>query len=367
MAKGENIYKRKDGRWEGRYPKARKKDGSIYYGYIYGKSYQVIRKQLIEKKAAYASYHTSVHQQFQGDFNAWATIWLNQLMKEEIKESTYASYKNKFSQHILPVIGHLLLNQVTKESLDELVQKMKGTLSPSSIQVIFRLVKSCLKSAKEHGYLYTNPAELISLPKIQKKELSALTRKQQAQLIKVVQQSMNYLPILLALETGMRIGEISALKWSDIDFEQELIHVRRTQQRILDYTGGRHKTKIIETSPKTMRASRVIPMSSLLKIQLNKARRQSSSPYVVGKHGKALEPRTITYRFTQLRKTIGLPNVGFHVLRHTFATRCLEVGVSIHTISALLGHTSIKMTLDTYTHSCIDDQRLAMKKLAILL
>lgn len=104
MARGENIYKRKDGRWEGRYPKARKEDGSIYYGYIYGHSYQAVRKRIIEKKATHTLYHTSTHQRFQGDFEAWATIWLNQLMKENIKESTYASYQNKLTLHILPII-----------------------------------------------------------------------------------------------------------------------------------------------------------------------------------------------------------------------------------------------------------------------
>ncbi|WP_375179649.1 tyrosine-type recombinase/integrase [Enterococcus rotai] len=365
MARGENIYKRKDGRWEGRYPKARREDGSLYYGYIYGKSFQSVRKRLIEKKATYAFYHTSIHQEFQGDFKDWAALWLNQLMRENLKESTYASYQNKLSHHILPAIGHLPLHRVTKEVLTGLVQEWKEILSPSSIHVVFRLVKSCLKSAKDHGYLYTNPAELVSLPKIQPKERPALTRKQQSQLVQVGQHSLTDLPILLALETGMRIGEISALKWSDIDFDQAVIHVKRTQQRIVDYTDGEQKTKLIETTPKTQRARRVIPLSSLLREQLKEAKAQANSPYVVGKKGKAVEPRTIAYRFAQLRKKIGLPNVSFHTLRHAFATRCLEVGVNIHTISALLGHASIKLTLDTYTHSRIEDQREAIEKLAV--
>ncbi|MGX7150771.1 tyrosine-type recombinase/integrase [Enterococcus ureasiticus] len=365
MARGENIYKRKDGRWEGRYPKARKADGSIYYGYIYGRSYRSVREQILEKKVLHSLENSTFQQKFQGTFGTWAIIWLNQLMKDNIKESTYSSYQNKLSLHILPVIGNTSLHRVDKKQLEQLVDQLKDKLSPASIHITFRLVKSCLKAARDRGYLYINPAEQVSLPKIQKEQVPALNRQQHTKILKESKKSIKGLPVVLALETGMRIGEISALRWEDVDFEQEMIHVRRTKQRIFDFASDATKTKLIETAPKTKRAKRAIPMTPCLKEQLICAKSQAISSYVVESHGKSIEPRTISYRFERIRTKVGILNVGFHALRHTFATRCVELGISINTISALLGHASIKMTLDTYTYSFLEDQRQAMDKLSV--
>ncbi|ALS36776.1 integrase [Enterococcus rotai] len=365
MARGENIYKRKDGRWEGRYPKARKADGSIYYGYIYGRSYRAVREQLLEKRILHTLEKSSFQKQFKGSFETWAIIWLNQLMKENIKESTYASYQNKLTLHVLPVIGKTPLHRVDKKQLEQLINQLKDKLSPASIHIVFRLVKSCLKAARDRGYLYINPAEQVTLPKIQKEQVPALNRQQHTQILNESKKNIKGLPIVLALETGMRIGEISALKWEDVDFDQQVIHVRRTKQRIFDYANNASKTKLIETAPKTTRAKRVIPLTPCLKEQLIWAKSQANSSYVVENHGKSVEPRTISYRFERIKTKVGLLNIGFHSLRHTFATRCVELGISINTVSALLGHASIKMTLDTYTYSFLEDQRKAMETLAV--
>ncbi|MGX7149862.1 tyrosine-type recombinase/integrase [Enterococcus ureasiticus] len=366
MARGENIYKRKDGRWEGRYPKARKADGSIYYGYIYGRSYRTVREQLLEKRLFHSLEQRSYQERFQGTFETWSIIWLNQLMKENIKESTYSSYQNKLSLHILPIIGKTPLHRVDKKQLERLVDQLKDKLSPASIHIVFRLVKSCLKGARDRGYLYTNPAEDISLPKVQKEQVPALNRQQHTKILKESKKTIHGLPIVIALETGMRIGEISALRWEDVDFEQQVIHVRRTKQRIFDYVNKSSKTKLIETAPKTQRGKRIIPMTPCLNEQLIQAKSQATSSYVVEYHGKSIEPRTISYRFERIKAKVGIVNVGFHALRHTFATRCVELGISISTVSALLGHASIKMTLDTYTYSFLEDQRQAMSKFSLL-
>ncbi|MEI5993972.1 tyrosine-type recombinase/integrase [Candidatus Enterococcus mansonii] len=362
MARGENIYKRKDGRWEGRYPKARKMDGSIHYGYIYGRNYRTVRNQLIEKKAIYSIQNEKGNHVFHGTVGDWVNIWLNQQMVEQLKESTYASYQSKLTIHVLPVIGRIPLNSLHTGHLDQLVTQLNEKLAPNSVHIVFRIIKSCLKVAQERGHIFLNPAEHTRLPKIEKKQLPALTRGQQAQVIKESKKNTKGLPILLALETGMRIGEICALKWSDIDFEQQIINVRRTKQRITSRSFGKEKTKLIETTPKTRKAIRTIPITETLMEQLLKAKDQASSAAVVEINGHAVEPRTISYRFEKLKKKLGLSDIVFHSLRHTFATRCVEIGINIATVSALLGHASIKMTLDTYTSSFIDDQRNAMRQ-----
>ncbi|OTN88857.1 hypothetical protein A5819_001349 [Enterococcus sp. 7E2_DIV0204] len=366
LAKGENIYKRKDGRWEGRYPKARKADGTIHYGYIYARSYRCVKEQLIERKAQTALFYLKSAKEFQGTFGEWANIWLNDIMAVKLKESTYASYSNNLQIHIFPLLGQRALKKITTSDMDQLVKGLSKSLSASSIQIVFRIVKSCFEAARERGYIYLNPCEQTMLPKINKQKIQALTRNQQKAVEIESQKTAKGLPVLLALETGMRIGEICALKWTDIDFEESVLRVHRTKQRIAMPKSSSQRTKIIETAPKTANANRLIPLSLKLKTALLNCKAQSNSEFVVTSGSRSVEPRTVSYRFEQIKKRLGLFNVPFHALRHTFATRCVELGVNIAAISSLLGHSSIKLTLDTYTNSFFEEQRAAIDKLACL-
>lgn len=366
LAKGENIYKRKDGRWEGRYPKARKIDGTIHYGYIYARSYRSVKEQLFDKKVQKTSSYTGANKEFYGTFGEWANLWLTEIMAPTIKESTYASYTNKLQLYVLPSLEHYTLKKITAADMDKLVKKLTESLAASSIHIVFRIVKSCLEAAKERGYIYLNPCERIILPKIDKPKVRALNRVQQKAVEVESMKSIKGLPILLALETGMRVGESCALKWEDIDFESSVLKVQRTKQRIALPTISGQKTKIIETKPKTTNANRIIPLSEKVKNALKQLKNQTVSDYVVTNQGQPIEPRTVSYRFEKIKKIIGLDDVSFHALRHTFATRCVELGVNIAAISSLLGHSSIKLTLDTYTNSFLEEQRAAIAKLGSL-
>lgn len=366
MAKGENIYKRKDGRWEGRYPKARKIDGSIHYGYIYARSYRAVKEQLIEKKGQKTSIYTGAIKEFYGTFGDWANIWLTDIMAPTLKESTHASYSNKLQLYVFPSLERCSLKKITATDINKLVKRLSENLAASSIHIIFRIVKSCLEAAKERGYIYLNPCERTILPKIDKKKVKALTRIQQKAVEAESMKTVKGLPILLALETGMRIGEICALKWEDIDFDSSVLRVQRTKQRITFPNSTGQRTKIVETEPKTINANRVIPLSAKIKKALLKWKKQATSSYVITNAEQSVEPRTVSYRFERIKRKLGLNYVSFHALRHTFATRCVELGVNIAAISSLLGHSSIKMTLDTYTNSFLEEQRLAIDKLALI-
>ncbi|ALS03000.1 hypothetical protein ATZ33_16925 [Enterococcus silesiacus] len=364
MIKGENIYKRKDGRWEGRYPKARKMDGSIYYGYIYARSYRDVKEQLIEKKARINYLSTANIKEFQGSVAEWAAIWIEDIMFPKVKASTYASYCSKIQLHLIPVLGHRPLKKVTVVEIDQLVSLLMKDLAPSSVHIVFRIVKSCFEAAKERGYLFLNPCERTVLPKINKRKINALSRSQQKAVEKECLKSSKGLPIVLALETGMRIGEICALKWEDIDFSASLLTVQRTKQRVSNPNTTGNRTKLIETSPKTKAAERIIPLTSKIKELLIQEKEQTLSPYVISNGMQPVEPRTVSYRFERIKQFLGLINIPFHSLRHTFATRCVELGANIAAVSSMLGHSSIKMTLDTYTNSFLEDQREIVKKLA---
>ena len=365
--KGENIYKRKDGRWEGRYIKGRKPNGQAIYGSVYGKKYGDVKLHLIPLKSAYAMReHTKVS--FIGTVREWLFYWLNDLEKPHIKPSTYASYRNKMENHVLPALGDKRLDKVTGENIKDWVDSLteKG-LSGNSIRTIYRIFNAAIQKAVLKHCLFVSPCQDVVLPGAEIVKINALTVTQQKNLEKHARQSKGGAAVILALYTGMRIGEISALQWNDIDFENNIIHVSRTLQRITDYENGSPKTKVIIDIPKSSTSHRMIPFGNYLRKYLLVLKANTKSDYVVSCKGHYAEPRVISYRFRQTAKKAGLENATFHGLRHTYATRCIECGIDIVTLSRLLGHASAKMTLDTYADSTLEQRKSAMAVLDTLM
>ncbi|MCA5012205.1 MULTISPECIES: tyrosine-type recombinase/integrase [unclassified Enterococcus] len=363
MAKrGENIYKRKDGRWEGRYIKERNIDGKIRYGYIYSRKYVDVKKKLMLVKAE--TLKSDVLQiTYDGTLGDWLKLWLETIVKPRVKLSTYNGYKSKVQLHILPHIGAILLKELLPTDIDQWLLQLNKQLSSSSVHAVHRVLKNALSQALKQELISKNPTLMIELPKLEKQRVKAFSKQQQKMIKVATIKEEKYLPILIALETGMRIGEISALRWTDIDFSEKTIHIQRTLQRL---QVGLGKTALIEGTPKTFQSERVLPLSNQLKEYLTEVKKTSHSPYVVGIKDSCTEPRTITYRFKKLQEELNITPLPFHSLRHTFATRCLELGVNIATISSILGHTSTKMTLDVYTSSFMQDERKAMEKIAAI-
>nr|OTP53695.1 hypothetical protein A5881_000592 [Enterococcus termitis] len=190
----------------------------------------------------------------------------------------------------------------------------------------------------------------------------ALTVNEQKQLEYFAFKEKGCSAIILALYSGLRIGEISGLKWSDIDFENGTIYVNRTIFRVNSHSEGR-KTEVLVGIPKTDQSSRVVPLAGNLKNYLLAKKALSASSYVVSCKNKMTEPRVIRYRFKKVVEASGIRNIHFHSLRHTFATRCLEERVDISSLSKLLGHTSAKMTLDTYADSVLESRQKAIFKI----
>lgn len=358
--RGENIYKRKDGRWEGRYIKKRKVDGSIQFGYIYGKKYLEVREKLLEMKLVYQQYYNNQVSFQRTTLTQWSEIWLNQ-QKKYIKQSTWVSYRSKLSLHVWPSIGAYKLYLLTTDDLNNWSNDLLKELNPNSTRAVIRVLCTCLEKAVKTGIIAKNPCKDIILPKLTSPTIRALTKEEQKKLQTCAWNSNNGLPVNLALETGLRIGEISGLKWEDIDFSICFLTVNRTLQRLpqLD-TNTRRKTSLVELTPKTVAAQRMIPLSPRIIELFEIKKSQSTGPYVFGGE-KPCEPRLLTYWFKDICVQAGISDIRFHSLRHTFATRCLERGISIGTISALLGHSSIKMTLDTYISTSLDEKRKAIK------
>lgn len=355
MRKGENIYLRKDGRWEGRYPKGRKLSGRIKYGYIYGKSYSEVKQKLYPLRLKYQSL-----QQIQGSsaetFEEWTIEWFNEV-QNEVKPSTFSSYYYKLCTYVFPIIRDISLNELSIETGKKLLTDLQKKLSNSTIQVIFRILNKCLNHAKKLGKINVNPFSELKIPKKKQRKIRALSLSEQKNVMAIAaKEKKGYgIPALLALYSGMRIGEIAALKWSDIDFDANLINVSHTYQRI-PIIDKQRKTQLVLTDSKTDASVRIIPMSKTLKKLLLTHRKHSKGAFVFSTNGQPCEPRLLTYHFHQIRRKAGLLHIHFHQLRHTFATRCLEANKDIPSVSAILGHASTQMTLDTYVDAMLEQR-----------
>lgn len=362
MRKGENIYLRKDGRWEGRYPKGRKFNGKMKYGYVYGKSYTEVRQKLYPLRIQYQSL-----QQIQGSsaetFAEWTTEWITEV-QNEVKPSTLSSYYYKLTKYIFPLIKDIPLNELSFDTGKALLKELQQQLANSTIQVIFRIVNKSLNRAKKIGKIHTNPFSELNIPKTTRKKVRALTLTEQKTIMNVAsKRKKGYgIPTLLALHSGMRVGEIAALKWSDIDFDSNLIHVNHTYQRIASVEMTK-KTQLIMADSKTEASVRVIPISRTLKKLLLNHKKRSKGNFVFSTNGQPCEPRLLTYHFHKIREKAKLPQIHFHQLRHTFATRCLEANKDIPSVSALLGHASTQMTLDTYVDVMMEQRYQVINEL----
>lgn len=354
--RGENIYKRKDGRWEGRYKNGFKPDGKTKYSSVYGKSYAEVRSALVQKRTEIQNEVPVCRLKF-GEI---IQMWLKSV-KNTVKESTYANYLVKTEKHILARLGGISYDKLTVETLNDFVaERIESGLSAKYVSDIAVLIKSATKFAHRR-YGYADKAELMSLPKKDKQVEKRLLNNNEQKIL-----TLNLLNnidssnagILLSAATGMRIGELCALKWSDFNFEKSTVTVSRTMQRIKNRDGK--GTKIIVTSPKSRTSLREIPIPEFLKVTLEKMKTDSDC-YMLTGNGKFVEPRTMQYRFKSVLEQLNLPQVNFHSLRHMFATKCVSLGIDVKTLSEILGHSSVKITLDRYVHSSMERKQSCMK------
>ena len=247
MAKrGENIYKRKDGRWEGRYKNGYRPDGKAKYKSIYGKSYADVKAVLSEKRVQVRSGTVHCNCCFGELVNSWLYT-----IKNKVKESTYINYYIKIQKHILPFLGGIRYEKLTVQYLNDFISdKLNKGLSVKYVSDIVVLIKSVTKFA-HRNFNYADKAELVTVPKDKHfKEKPVLNEKQQKVLTAYLLNNTTFsnVGILLSMFTGIRIGELCALKWSDIDLDRNILMINRTMQRIKDLN-GKTATKILIDSP----------------------------------------------------------------------------------------------------------------------
>lgn len=363
---GENIYKRKDGRYEGRYVIGKTSNGKTRFGYIYGRQYAEVKKTLLLKKAERAQKPASVTGNSQGTMAEWLSQWMENELLGSVKVSSYQTYVNIMKKYLLPMLGEMKLVSITPGIVHDFVTALEDSgLAYNTVKGVYRLLAATMRGALEEGLIQKNPCRRIKIQRAEQEELRVLTQKEQ-ELVKKTALDANELPTLLSLYTGMRLGEVCALKWEDIDWENQTIVVRRTVQRIAqvknDTAGG--KTMLMIGTPKSLRSVRIIPVPNFILARLHELmKKKATDLYIFGFSNQPAEPRTVQRHFKALAKKLGIKNVHFHTLRHSFSTRLVELGVDIKTISTLLGHSSTQTTLDFYAHSLPQQQRAAISLL----
>lgn len=363
--RGENIYKRKDNRWEGRYLKGYDCKGKARFGYVYAKTYREIREKLTTAKQQNVAKPTSNRK----DFSCFCDEWLI-LSRNRVKESTFVKYHNTVRLHLKPKLGSYLPQNLNTLLIEEFSNELLTTgLSPKTVRDILVILKAVLKHCRRQLGASFPDIEII-YPKERKNDMRVLTLEEQKRFVDYLLSDMDEpkFGVLLALLTGMRIGELCALKWENITVSERMIHIFSTMQRLQVLDGNANaKTKITVGEAKSLTSNRIIPLNDSAVTLCKRMQTSNGNAYVLtGDTMHFLEPRAVQYRLAKYTNACGLAGVHFHTLRHTFATRCVEVGFEIKSLSEILGHSSTKVTLDRYVHSSLDLKRANMDKLTAI-
>ena len=285
--------------------------------------------------------------------------------KKYVKKSTYAAYQLLIQNHIKPYFGDLY--EVNEEKVQQFVfDKLDAGLSEKTIRDIIIVLKMILKFGIKNGYLEYAQIDAKFPSKQEKKDLDVLSKADQKKFMEHLRNNFTFknLGIFICLSTGMRIGEICGLRWCDVDTVEGVIKVRHTLQLIYIIEGETRHTELLLDTPKTANSVRDIPMSSeLLKMLKSLNKVVNENYYVISNDIKPIEPRTYRNYYKKLCKQLDIPELKFHGLRHSFATRCIESKADYKTVSVLLGHSNISTTLNLYVHPNKEQKKKTIDKM----
>ena len=293
--------------------------------------------------------------------------WLSSYIKPRAKDRTLLKYCRSGQLHILPELGSYELNDISVPILQGFVATLSGKgLASGTVSGIISVLKQSLTKAAELGMVTGVPSYAITRPRGRERRIECFTKAEQKRIEAYlsVTDSPRLFGILLCLYTGLRVGELLALRWRDVDLRQGALTVNGTCYD--SWQNGKY-VKILDT-PKTESSGRTIPIPKQLTPRLREIRKNSCCEYVIEGSGPyGAEVRTYQRSFSGLLRKLKIPHRGFHSLRHTFATRALECGMDVKTLSDILGHTNPTVTLKRYAHSLMEHKTQMMNKVGRLL
>lgn len=365
MAKrGLNIYKRKDGRWEGRVRRNSITTGTRKYHSVYGSTY----KECKEKVLGLMAEQENQTQKCTLTVKQVVDIWIED-KKCVWKESTYACYKQLIRLHIPDNIAKQNADDFTNAAFNDYLNSIRKVNDDSKVSASYA---HSIGGIFRQAFSYVSEEYNYSLPILINKGMQRCSKQLELPSDAAMKKLTEYLyshtddstcvGILLAYYTGIRIGELCALTWGDIDFEEGLLKINKNMQRIKGFDEGTGATSVKIQNPKTITSVRSIPIPDILMKTLNKSRKQEKDYLIAGKKKAWAETRTLQYRFAAILNKCGIEHFKFHMLRHYFASLCVRQGADVKSLSEILGHANIQITLNLYVHSTINQKRTLMNK-----
>lgn len=353
-----NITKRKDGRYMGKFIVGYSDNGKAQYQYVYGNTYDEAEHKVLIGQEVASRYISGKYITVGKAYEEWLNA-----VQNRVKESTFANYKAKFEKHILPEFSDIPCADLSAGRINEFInKKLAAGFAASYVKDIFTVFKSMLKYAQEE-YNFRLSLKNVVLPKVKRKEIKKVSDSEQKRLVSYLQNniSLTAFGILISLSMGLRIGELCGLKWEDVDLHKKILYIRRTVQRISSANGNR-KTKLIISSPKSEASFRSVVIPDFL-MEYFKMFRSEANFFILSGANKVIEPRTMQYRYKKILQSAEIENHNFHKLRHTFATNCAEKGFDVKTLSIILGHSSVNLTLNRYIHPDRSHERKLMNSM----
>ena len=351
-----NIRKRKDGRWEGRYTAGRDPvTGKQIFKNVLGKTQAEVKEKL--QKALAQAGKIDFTKTGKYTVTMWMNEWFENVAKIKVRPSSHQTYRGYIDHHIAPNIGNIPLEKLTTMDLQKFYRKLltKGRverkeaekqpkgLSAKTVRNINQVISSAMDFAVAQKIIPENPCKAVALPKVEHKEMQTIPAEQLQAFLQEAKATGVYEMYYIELATGLRRGELLGLKWTDIDWRNGIIKVRRQIARV--------DGQIVEAPLKTKNSYRTVTISQQAIEVLKQQKEKTNDEYVFpSPNGGPISPDSVNNMLKRVLARAGIPKVRFHDLRHTFATIALQNGVDIKTVSGMLGHFSAGFTLDTYAH-----------------
>lgn len=400
-----NVYKRKDGRYEGRYIIGYENVyGKAIYRSVYAKTYKEIilkleeaenkvfeevqLQRLLREEREKCSQTGIIENVLNIQFDEnqkdrakillaeWLKEWLESYKKYTIKQSSYTRYSNVVNRHLVPQLGHYELKNLRTDIIQGYVKATieENKIAVSTVRGHIVILSAALKQAKKEGIIDKNPCEDIILPKKLIKKPVYLDVKEAQKLETVLRNSRDHkksTAVLFALKTGIRLGELAALKWKDVDFGEQVIHISDSVQRVKNSEKSSTKTKMVFEGTKSYSSNRIIPMNPEIYellyqyYETMKHKGNFSETFVfTNRKNSFIDPRVYQLYFRHILKKAGIRHVNFHALRHTFATHAASKNMQISVLSRILGHSNVGLTLQLYVHVLSGQEQQEMLKLS---
>lgn len=366
------IRERSDGRWEGMYTCGRNPNGTLIRRSVYGATQDEVRVKLrdITKKLDEGLYIKPDKMTVE----AWLRTWFDVYFKPNHRASTATVYDCNINTYLIPSMGRMQLQKLRVEQVQTFVNKQAKGKQPATVRKIMEVFKAALKQAVVNGLVAKNPCDGVTLPKLEQKEVEFLEPDEQKKLLVALPDTDNGRALSFILKTGLRVSELCALRWSDVEADHFTVRQGAVRTKVFDAKEGELRTTLTIAPPKSKAGKREIPIVAAVPSILQEQRKlyaerrlaagelwQDGGFVFSSETGAPKDPSNLRRALSSSLKKAGLKHRGVHALRHTFATNLIRAGADARTVGELIGHSKVAFTLQTYVHSDMGTKKRALE------